>query len=237
MYEGENYNESLKKVQRNQLILKADKTLFSNIFIAINVIMFVIAWLYAYLDGASYFDVLDVLGMKVNEKILDGEYWRFFAPIILHGGVLHVAFNSIAINALSIVERIFGSAKYLTVYLVAGFTGSLASFIFSPNPSVGASGAVFGLLGSLLYFGLEKPEVFKKYFGSRVITVVLINIFIGETMPGIDNYAHMGGLLGGFLSAGLVSVDEGFEKKEKRILFAGALLLAIVIGLYYGFNN
>lgn len=239
MCEKDKYEDTLRKITRKRLILKTDKTFFSTMFISINVIMFMVVNLYAtrLVVANPYFRALDTFGMKVNEKILAGEYWRLITPIILHGGIMHVFFNSYAIHALSIVERIFGNLKYLLIYLVAGFTGSIASFVFSSNPSVGASGAVFGLMGSLLYFGIEKPEIFKKYFGSRVITVLLINIFIGETMPGIDNYAHMGGLLGGFLAAGMLSVDEGFDKKGKRFLYAIALLIAVIIGLYYGFKN
>jgi rhomboid protease GluP len=234
-----------------RLTLKTNFTAISYIFISINVLVFIILKVYAFRIAemfefvraqgggsvaAAYNYTLGLFGAKDNLKIVEGEYWRFITPVFLHGSVAHVFFNSYSTFALSIVEKIYGSRKFLFIYLMAGLTGTIASFCFSTQGSVGASGAIFGLMGSLLYFGIEKPKVFKKYFGQRVIMVLLLNIWIGFSMERIDNFAHLGGLLGGFLASGIVSVDGGVENTDKRLGFLILLVLTIVGGIYYGFG-
>jgi rhomboid protease GluP len=237
--------------QSQRLTLKTNFTAFSYIFIALNVVVFVFLNFYAFRISdmyefaraqgvnpflAAYNYTLGLFGAKDNLKILEGEYWRFITPVFLHGSIPHVFFNSYSTFALSIVERIYGSRKYLLIYLLAGLTGTIASFCFSTQGSVGASGAIYGLMGSLLYIGIEKPRVFKKYFGQRVIIVLLLNLGIAFRIEGIDNFAHIGGLVGGFLASGIVRVDEGVEHSNKRLLFFALLGMTILGGLYYGFH-
>lgn len=105
--------------------------------------------------------VLLYFGAKYNPAILDGEWWRFFTPMFLHIGFLHLFMNGLSLYYLgTAVESIFGRLRFLIIYLFSGFFGTLASFIFSSHLSAGASGAIFGLFGALLYFGIEHKHTF-----------------------------------------------------------------------------
>lgn len=115
-------------------------------------------------------------------------------PIVLHIGLLHLLMNTLALFYLgSAVERVYGNIRFLFIYLAAGFGGTLASFIFSPTLSAGASGAIFGCFGALLYFGLIYPSLFFRTMGFNILVVLGINLAFGFTIPGIDNAGHIGG--------------------------------------------
>ena len=161
--------------------------------------------------------VLRFLGWKDNTLILAGQYWRFLTSMFLHGGLLHIGFNAWALYALGPeAERIYGTARFLAIYFIAGLAGGVASYALSPNPAVGASGAIFGLIGTLAVFYYISRELLgsaaRQQLGS-LITVIMINLFIGFSSGGlIDNFAHLGGLAGGALVGWLLAprfaVDE-----------------------------
>lgn len=155
--------------------------------------------------------VLVAFGAKTNELLRQGEWFRLITPIFLHGGLLHLASNSYAIYAIGpLVEKLYGSARYLLLYLLAGVGGVIGSFIGSRGgsqtvPGVGASGAIFGLFGALLVVGYkyrnELPPRFRQSIKSGILPVIVINLFIGFSIPFIDNAAHIGGLVTGALLA------------------------------------
>lgn len=143
-------------------------------------------------------------GLKVNELILDGQFWRLITPVLLHASILHIGFNMYALYVLGPeLERHFGHLPFLALYLLSGFAGVVLSFLLTQSPSLGASTAIFGLLaaqGVFVYLN-------QKLFGRRaqvmlrsIIQIAVINLLIGLT-PGIDNWGHVGGLLGGGLFA------------------------------------
>ena len=144
------------------------------------------------------------LGLKVNELIIQGQLWRLFTPMFLHGSILHIALNMYALLAFGPqLERYYGHWRYLALYLVSGFAGNVASFLFSTAPSLGSSTAIFGLLGAEAVFLYRN----RKLFGGsaqralvNLITIAVINLVIGLS-PGIDNWGHIGGLVGGVLFA------------------------------------
>jgi rhomboid protease GluP len=115
--------------------------------------------------------------------------------------------------------------------------GNVTSFIFSVNPSVGASGAIFGLLGAMLYLLQKNSGAFKSTFGTTIIIVIVFNLGYGFSNTGIDNFAHLGGLAGGFLAAHGAGFawERGFNKKKVLIWMAIAALL--VGGTFIGFNT
>jgi rhomboid protease GluP len=150
-------------------------------------------------------DLPAVYGMKVNELIVQGQFWRLITPMFLHGSILHIAFNMYALFAFGpTLERFYGHGRYLGLYLVSGYAGNVISFMFTESPSLGSSTAIFGLLGAqgvLLYqnraiFG----SVAQRALG-QLVMIGAINLFIGLTNPGIDNWGHLGGLVGGTLFA------------------------------------
>ena len=155
-------------------------------------------------------DVLYLLGGKSNPDIKAGQYWRLIAPMFLHGSILHILFNGYSLFALGpTVERFFGTLRFLAVYFVAGLAGSVASYAFSSSLSVGASGAIFGLVGALGAFFYASRKTFGEMARQQLgglITVVMLNLFIGFSSGGvIDNSAHLGGLLGGLIIGWLLA--------------------------------
>ncbi|HEX2926241.1 MAG TPA: rhomboid family intramembrane serine protease [Ruminiclostridium sp.] len=220
--------------------IKAQKPWITYILIAINVLMWGLLELISTRTGTSYDQLLEPFGAKINDLIMQGQYWRFITPMFLHADIVHLAVNSYSLYIIgSQAERIFGRGRFLAIYFVAGFIGSAASFAFSLNSSVGASGAIFGLLGAMLYFSIRRPALLKSSYGANLITMVIINLAYGFMNKQIDNHAHLGGLVGGFLTTGVVyPVTERSTKASLKKVVAFILLIAVAAGtLFYGFNN
>lgn len=215
-------------------IFEHGKPFFTYIFIAIQLVM------YFFIEskgGSTNIETLIKYGAKYNPLILAGEWWRFFTPIILHIGMLHLLMNTLALYFLgTAVERIFGRFRFLWIYLFSGFAGSLASFVFTSNLSAGASGAIFGCFGALLYMGVIKPSLFFRTIGMNVIVVIIINLIFGFTVSGIDNAGHIGGLIGGFLATGIVHLP-GKRRWGLQFIFLLASSLAIYFFLNMGYHN
>lgn len=161
--------------------------------------------------------------------LLRGEHWRLLSHVLLHGSLIHLGFNMWALwNVGRYVEILFGSVSMTYIYVVAGISGGLASTVLRPTfvPSVGASGAILGLMGALLYFALSQRS---RVDWRPIAGPVLINLFIGFAWVGIDNYAHVGGVLGGFLAAFLAGLP-GERSGWRRIgLALSSALLAFAV--------
>ncbi len=145
-------------------------------------------------------DVLLVLGAKERSALAAGQLWRLITPVFLHIGLLHFFVNMYSLYALGpAVERFFGWARMLLFYLLSGISGVILSDALSSRASVGASGAIFGLLGALAAFLYQHRRVFGSAGGAQfrqLVFVALLNLAIGLS-PGIDNWGHLGGLLSG----------------------------------------
>ncbi len=160
------------------------------------------------------YDVVALLGEKVNSLILQGQYWRLFTPMFLHGSILHIGFNMYALYIFGPgLERYYGRARFLILYLLSGFTGNVVSFIFSPYASLGASTAIFGLISAEAIFIYRNQKFFAGQARAalvQIIAIAAINLVIGMS-PGIDNWGHVGGLLGGlgfaWLAGPLLSIE------------------------------
>jgi membrane associated rhomboid family serine protease len=141
-----------------------------------------------------------VWGAKVNLLIARGEWWRLLTPIFIHADLLHVGFNCYALYYLGRdVERVSGAGRLALVFFFAGLAGNALSLLMSPRSAVGASGAVFGLIGASAVFFFRN----RRLLGARgqaqlrsLIMLTVLNLALG-LRPGIDNWAHLGGLLGG----------------------------------------
>lgn len=173
--------------------------------IAINVIMYLITAYLSYIyAGGSIFNsdtnVLVLLGAKVNSLIAQGEYFRLISCMFLHGGIVHLCVNMYSLYAIGpLVEKVYGKTKFIAIYFVSGICASIFSYVFSTSVSIGASGAIFGLLGAVLVFAIKSKEKTGNEFIRSILSVIFINIFIGVTLPNIDNFAHGGGLFGGMI--------------------------------------
>src|SRR5688572_9624485 len=178
-------------------------------------------------------DTLLEAGAMVPALVATGEWWRLITAMFLHIGILHLAFNSLALYVFGgLIEASFGSTKMLAIYLVTGFAASVTSFAFG-NAAVaaaGASGAIFGLLGAWLVYNLRRRSLsLARTNVQSALFLIGINLVFGFTVPGIDNLAHIGGLISGLI-AGFVA--EGFGKGNARalsqVLGLGAIVLASV---------
>jgi rhomboid protease GluP len=153
-------------------------------------------------DNSLGYDLPAALGMKSNQLIITGQYWRLITPMFLHGSILHLGFNMYALYILGRrVERFFGSDRFLGLYLLAGIAGNMFSFFFTTSPSLGSSTAIFGLLGAEGIFIYEHRKLFGEQSRTalrQIIQVAAINLLIGLS-PGIDNWGHVGGLIGGVI--------------------------------------
>jgi len=149
-------------------------------------------------------DVLLLLGAKDNTLIRAGQYWRLITPVFLHAGLLHIGFNLYALYIIGpAVEARFGPRRYLLLYLFSGVGGVLASMAFSSDLSVGASGAIFGLIGAYAVYLYQHREVFGERGRRTLLNLIFIagvNLAIGLA-PGIDDWGHLGGLISGSVLA------------------------------------
>ena len=188
--------------------------------------------------GTQYFlsvDLPSALGVKANTLIVRGQLWRLFTPMFLHGSILHIAFNMYALYHVGRrLERFNGHFRFAVLYGLAGFAGNVASFLMTPAASLGSSTAIFGLLGAEAVFLYCNRSLFGGV-GRRALNNILmvagINLLLGLS-PGIDNWGHVGGLIGGTLFAwfaGPLLRIEGFyptlslvdERETRNTILAG----------------
>ncbi len=158
-----------------------------------------------------------------------GEWWRLVTPIFLHGGLLHIAFNSMVLLQLGpLVEEEYGTERFVFVYLATGIAGNLASqWLGQRRPTVGASGAILGLMGLLLVYGFRRGGVFGRTLRSSIGRYA-IYIFIFSLLPGVDLLAHAGGFAGGCL-LGLVVPPGPFRNRATATLWEGLALVAVAV--------
>lgn len=183
---------------------------WTRILIGANIAVFVLMTIYGIVvyndwNGTQNGRVLLTFGAKVNELVAYGQVWRLLTAMFIHIGIIHLLFNLYALNALGpLVEGFFGHRRFLLIYLIGGLWGSVASYRFSDALSAGASGAIFGLVGAATVYFLR----YRENFGERgraivqnMFVVIGINLVFGLSMAGIDNWGHMGGLIGGAVVA------------------------------------
>jgi len=214
----------------------ARRTPVTYVLFGVNILIFILMGL---AGGRHNESMLLGFGVKVNDLIDHGEYWRMVTPVFLHIGPLHIFFNCYAIwVAGPQVEKLYGSARFTIIYILTGIGGVAGSYWYNPDvPSAGASGAIFGLFGALLVFGLKYrssiPPMFQRAVGRGVLPVILINLFIGYQFPNIDNSAHIAGLISGAMLAAIIpfkkpgSLTPAFFK-----IFQSVLIIVVLLSFY-----
>ncbi len=215
--------------------LDPNKVLVTYVFLAANIVIWLIMTLFGMLFDLGITHQLVLFGAKVNSLIAQGQTWRLLSAMFLHVNLIHLFFNSYALFIYGpIVEKIFGRMRFIAIYIVSGFIGTLFSYLFNPYPAAGASGAIFGLMGSILYLRQHRKDFFQRMFGPGLIMIIIINLMYGVTQPGIDNWGHMGGLAGGFvIGNGLGLYGEKLFALRKILIWA-VVIFAIFLGLLYG---
>ncbi|MFZ6030735.1 MAG: rhomboid family intramembrane serine protease [Chloroflexota bacterium] len=207
--------------------------------LAVTILVY-IAQLALTVDG---YPLLVLWGAKINEAIVDGQFWRLLTPMFLHGSMMHIAFNMYALYALGkVIEPAYGHGRFLVLYILAGFTGNVLSFIMTPGVSVGASTAVFGLLAAEGIFWYQNRKLFgatAQSVLSNLVVVAIGNLVLGFAVPNIDNWGHIGGLIGGLLFAwfagphlaleGIVPLLRIVDRRDRRLTW----LVAAMIGAFF----
>jgi rhomboid protease GluP len=221
--------------------LWARRPTFTYFFFGLNIFIFI---LMAFAGGSTNGLTLMAFGVKSNAEIASGQWWRFVTPIFLHIGLLHILFNSYALWIVGPqVEKLYGGARFVILYVLTGVAGVAASYFYHPeNQSAGASGAIFGLFGVLLVFGIRHrhdiPPFFKRAVGTGVLPVILINLVIGFSIPAIDNSAHIGGLLAGAALAAIIPFQRpGEEEKPFFTSIQISIMAMIAVSFFAVWKN
>ena len=227
----EKHNQADAKRVEN--VFKMKKPIITYSLVIINILMYIIPILFG-----TYNALLDKYSIY-GPAVRTGQYYRLITGTFIHANIFHLFFNCYALAILgSQLESFLGKPKYLIVYLFSALIGSLFSVTFAGNYySIGASGAIFGLMGSLVYFGYHYRVYLGNVVKSQIIPLILMNLGIGFLVPGIDNSAHIGGLLGGALitvALGVKNKSSNFEKINGLIVTI--LFLAFVIYMAFVYS-
>lgn len=212
-----------KKNEKNQKeaenIFSKKDPIITKIFLTINFVLFLLMFIVP--DNLIF-----NLGVLHKKSVLDGQFYRIISSMFLHVNAAHIIFNMYALYIIGPqIENFFGKIKYIIIYLGSGIIGGLLSLLFlKDHVGLGASGAIFGLLGSLLCFGYYYRVYLDNVIKSQILPLICINLLMGFIIPGIDNAAHIGGLIGGILISSVVGVK---YKSTKFDRINGAVLTLI----------
>lgn len=206
---GEIGKKSEEEALKAEEVFRSKTPVVTYIIILINFMALLITYMYGYKEVIYW-------GANERNSILNGDYYRLFASMFLHSGIMHFLCNSYIIYVIgSQLESFFGKSKFLIIYLFSGVIGNLLSMLLTDGLSVGASGAAFGLLGSIVYFGYHYRVYLGTVIKSQIIPLIVLNLIIGFLTPNIDNAAHIGGLIGGFLITMAVGVKYKSDSSER----------------------
>ncbi len=180
------------------------------------------------------------LGMTGAEPWALGRWWTLITAMYLHGGLLHILFNVLWIRQLGpAVEEVYGSGRLAVIFSVSGFAGFVMSNALGPSPTIGASGAIFGLLGAMVAYGRQRGGVFGSLVLRQYGQWALVLFVFGFLMPGVNNFAHAGGFLGGLISGLVLSNLERRPQGWLDHALAAATFamtaLAFLLALWHGF--
>lgn len=219
-------NEKTAKENKNyEDVFKPKKIIITNILIVINVLMFLLTFMFPNLIYA-FANNLALVKM--------GQYYRIITSVFVHANIFHLLCNMYSLYIIgSQVENFLGKKKFIFIYLSSAVVGSLLSLSFSSGFSVGASGAIFGLMGSLVYFGYHYRLYLSSIIKSQIIPLIILNLVLGFMVNGIDNFAHIGGLIGGYLSTMAVGASNKATKQEK---INGWIVLILLIAFLIAFS-
>lgn len=206
-------------------VFKPKLPIVTYILMAINIIVFI---LQMFNDNiTNQFCIWNIGIVKYNQ------IYRLFTGMFLHGNIFHLIFNMYALFVIGRqLEGFIGKGKYTIVYLLSGLVGSLLSVALHNDnfAAVGASGAIFGLLGSILYFGYHYRVYLGSVLKNQIIPIIVMNLAIGFIFSGIDNLAHIGGLIGGLTVTMGLGIDHKSTTSEK---INGCIITIIIIAFLY----
>ena len=221
-------SEINKKTEKDAIqaedIFRPKKPTITYALIIINVLVF----LAMYIFGNGSEDNITLLNFGANNRTFVlgfHEYYRLITSCFIHIGILHLFVNMYSLFVIGTqIENFFGKIKYLIIYLGSALFGSLLSICFSNSISAGASGAIFGLLGAMLYFGHHYRLYLGNALYSQIIPVIILNLALGFFTTGIDNACHIGGLIGGIF----ISMICGLKYKNNKMERLNGIILSVI---------
>lgn len=189
-------SKTAKENRKYEEVFKPKKIVVTYVLIALCTLVYILQIL---------FPSLTTLGAVNGSLVRSGQVYRLVTGIFMHGSIWHLLCNMYSLYVIGCAtENYFGKKKFLLIYLVSGIIGSMFSCIFNTSWSLGASGAIFGLMGALCYFGYYYRLYMGKALYSEIIPVIILNLSLSLIVSNIDFYAHIGGLIGGvFITMGL----------------------------------
>ena len=194
-------------------VFKKKLPIITYILIAVNIFMFLLTNV---VGSSMEVQTLVDFGALYTPYVKAGEYYRLITCSFLHIDIFHIAFNMYALYVVgSQLESFYGKTKFITIYFFSALMGSLFSCLFTDAVSAGASGAVFGLFGALIYFGNHYKVYLGNVIHSQIIPLLIFNFALGFMIDGIDVSAHIGGLIGGYLISMALGVKYKSSKSEK----------------------
>ncbi|MBE6148724.1 MAG: rhomboid family intramembrane serine protease [Firmicutes bacterium] len=211
--------------KRFEKIFSPKKIYITYIIIALCIVMYLISFI---LGKGININTLVNLGANNVLLLRDGQVWRLITYAFLHGSLAHLLCNMYSLYIIGTqIEARYGKGRYIFIYLISAISGGLLSAgIANYNVSVGASGAIFGVLGAMVYFGYRFRLYFKDALRNRILPVILLNLFLGFMLPGIDNACHIGGLIAGYITAMAVGIPGDSKTKDST---NGIVLLLMYI--------
>lgn len=216
---------TMKKEKKLEKIFSPKKPVVTYILIVLNLMVF----LYGVLHGND--ELINMFGNNY-ELVQNGEFYRLFTCMFVHADILHILFNMIALYSIGpVVERYYGKSKFLLIYLVSGLLGSIFSGVFmtADSISIGASGAIFGLLGSICYFTYYYRATLQGILRGSIMPVIIINLVIGFLSSSIDLSAHIGGLIGGILISMTIGIGDKHRKSDQINGLVVLILMAVFL--------
>lgn len=216
---------TMKKEKKLEKIFSPKKPVVTYILIVLNLMVF----LYGVLHGND--ELINMFGNNY-ELVQNGEFYRLFTCMFVHADILHILFNMIALYSIGpVVERYYGKSKFLHIYLVSGLLGSIFSGVFmtADSISIGASGAIFGLLGSICYFTYYYRATLQGILRGSIMPVIIINLVIGFLSSSIDLSAHIGGLIGGILISMAIGIGDKHRKSDQINGLVVLVLMAVFL--------
>lgn len=225
-----------KDAKEAEKIFGPKKPIVTYTLIFINILVFMAMYLFG--NGSE--DSLTLLNFGANYRplILEfNQYYRLITSSFLHIGILHLLFNMYALYIIGAqIENFYGKAKYLIIYLGSAIFGSLLSICFHDGISAGASGAIFGLLGAMLYFGYHYRLYLGNVLQSQIIPIIILNLFLGFITPGIDNACHVGGLISGIFLAMACGINKDRKMEKINGVILSIIFLVFILFLIKNIN-
>ncbi len=213
-------------VKKANEIFLPKKLIITYLLIAINIFVYL---LLEYAGGSTNSLVLLRYGALYAPLVRAGEYYRLLTSAFIHIGLLHLLFNIYVLYVVGAqIENFYGKFKFIIIYLFSAITGALMSMIFTNSISAGASGAIFGLLGSLVYFGYHYRIYLGNAMRSQIIPLIIFNLLLGFSLTGIDNAAHIGGLIGGVT----ISMAVGIKNKTTIVDQINGFIISTILILF-----